>query len=381
MGSAVAREIRVLHVTGSWPPLIGGVSDYGAYLHATLASMGGYSGRVITTVLPERAPEMQTDVVSTVPDWGWRSVWRVAREVARREDDVIHFQMPTEPFGKKVAPGFLPLLLRLRGVRRPIVVTVHEYKRRSRLGKLRTMISCIPADRVVTIDDCNRSDFFAPVAAKTDVVIVGPNVPSSVVAAGAAQTKVRAVTFGYFGTVRATKGIETLLRAFAKVRAGAPSLQLLIVGYVHDEFKRDVLDAILTEHDLHGVVEFTDEVPADALDKHLLRVDVGVLPFPDGLSGGRTSFTALAALGIPVITSRPCCATMEGPHGDAVIFPRAEDADGFAEAMTRIAADDGAFAAARKAAAQASPAFTWNAVATAYRRVYERCLREKGGWT
>lgn len=369
---ASRRRIRVLHVTGSWPPFGGGVSDYLHNLHVAMGASGGYQGEVVTTAMPERTPEQRADVVVEVQAWGPRDVWRVARFARRSNHDVIHVQMPSEPYGKAVSPGLLPILLRAMGCRKPIVVTVHEFKRRSRLGKLRTTLTCVPAQRVVTIDDCNRDIFPRGIRAKTEVVLVGPNLairdPPPVERAGGATT------FGYFGAVRATKGLEGLLRAYAIARRTDPGIQLVVVGIVDRAFKDAVVDPLMRDLGVDAAVKFTGGIDEDKLQATLLEIDVGVLPFPDGLSGGRTSFVALAALGIPIVTSPPCCATMRDLRHAGVTYAPSEDYAAFAREMIAFSREESRLREARTAAFAAKDQFSWRDISERHLRVYEECV-------
>ncbi|MEX2314402.1 MAG: hypothetical protein WD628_01705, partial [Thermomicrobiales bacterium] len=76
---------KVLFVTGEYPPLPGGVSDYTANLRLALAAMG-----FRTAVLSSRGASGED--VWTVRRWGWPSVGRVLRLARRELADIVHIQ-------------------------------------------------------------------------------------------------------------------------------------------------------------------------------------------------------------------------------------------------------------------------------------------------
>jgi glycosyltransferase involved in cell wall biosynthesis len=134
--------MRLMLVTGSFPPMQCGVGDYTHRLAMSLAEIPGNSVALLTSAecAPDAGRSPRLEVFPVMQ--GWRlSEWRKALAVMRQwRPDVIHIQYPTQGYGQGRLPPLLPLMGRLSGAR--VVQTWHEpIQLREALGLLLTRLS------------------------------------------------------------------------------------------------------------------------------------------------------------------------------------------------------------------------------------------------
>ena len=118
--------MKVLLITGSFPPMKCGVGDYTACLAAALSKRDGMSVAVLTDA---RADPLRTDynfeILPVIQDWTLIHLPEALKTIKRWEPDVVHFQYPTQGYGNGWLPGVLPLLC--IPLNSAIVQTWHEY--------------------------------------------------------------------------------------------------------------------------------------------------------------------------------------------------------------------------------------------------------------
>ncbi len=124
--------MRVVFISGEYPPEIGGVADYTMHLSHALADRG-HEVSVVTSAKTANAPRTQCDGtvrVHATGHWGATHAAATARAIRALRPDVINFQYVPQMYGRAgVAPGaaLLPLCSvhsRLTCLCSPAVVSV-----------------------------------------------------------------------------------------------------------------------------------------------------------------------------------------------------------------------------------------------------------------
>jgi glycosyltransferase involved in cell wall biosynthesis len=122
----------------------------------------------------------------------------------------------------------------------------------------------------------------------------------------------------YFGLLNSSKGLETLLEAFRQLRAGMPSIKLLMVGAgigdsdpTNAVYQQKILK-LIDDLALRDMVIFTGYVVPTDVSAHLMASDICVLPFRDGASFRRGSLMAALAHGLPIVTTK--APVINSPH-------------------------------------------------------------------
>ena len=150
----------------------------------------------------------------------------------------------------------------------------------------------------------------------------------------------------YFGYIFPPKGIETLLRAVARVREQREDVKLLLIGgttviladrpfYVREMVK--LADRLgLEDHVLWtGGFAWDSDEPSS-----LMRAaDACVLPFVDGVCVHNCSFAAAVAHELPVITTRGAKLEEQFVDGENVLLCPPEDPERLAAAILRVVHD------------------------------------------
>ncbi len=161
------------------------------------------------------------------------------------------------------------------------------------------------------------------------------------------------------------KGFDVLIDAFA--RAGAPSHDLLLAG---EGPERAALEALARERGLEGRVIFpgrADRATAAALFKGCSFFVLPSRQEPMGIVNLEAMCSGKAVVasrtgGVPEIV-------LEGETG--LLFPPGDSA-ALAEAIRRLAGDDAARARLGAAGLARAAKFTWPAIASSYRCIYDK---------
>ena len=122
--------MRVLLVTGSFPPMRCGVGDYSQNLAEALAKEVEVSVGVLTSILGGTLNKASTiDIFPIIKKWGISDVLKVIKVIRQWSPDIVHIQYPTQGYGKGLLPWILPIISFIMG--RTVVQTWHEgYSRR-----------------------------------------------------------------------------------------------------------------------------------------------------------------------------------------------------------------------------------------------------------
>ena len=102
--------MRVLYITGEYPPHQGGVADYTAILRAEMRALD-VTSEVLTSA---DCASTEATVHPVVGTWGF-PFWGVAQQIlSERRFDVVHIQYQTAAFDLKPAVNLLPWYLQRR---------------------------------------------------------------------------------------------------------------------------------------------------------------------------------------------------------------------------------------------------------------------------
>jgi len=127
--------VKVLLISGSYPPAQCGVGDYTAHLARALASSGDTEVSVLTGVSPGAEQSSAAPaVLRTVRTWQRHTVAELEGLLLRLKPDIVHIQFPTQGYDDWKGVAALARAVRAR-LRIPLVVTIHEYLPRSCIGR------------------------------------------------------------------------------------------------------------------------------------------------------------------------------------------------------------------------------------------------------
>ena len=282
--------MRILFVTGSFPPMRCGVGDYTAELVRELATwpdlqVGVLSDREAATEPPPTA----FTLLPLVDSWRVSNIGKVLRLVREWRPDVVHIQTPTQGYGPGWLPRVLPLLCRLSGLR--VVQTWHEFIGRLGPRQLLWLLLQAPVSGGLVVvrpdyDSVTRGLLrvafnrkirrFIPNATPIPPVRLTSEEAHAIRAATAPPGKRLIV---YFGFMHAAKAVEQLFQIADPRRD-----HLLFIGEVNenDAYHRDIL-RLASSEPWSGKTTLTGFLPAAEAARLIAAADAVVLPF---LAGG-----------------------------------------------------------------------------------------------
>ena len=308
-------------ISGEYPPQTGGVSDYTRRIACSLAESGdqvhvwvpacpkrrtadagvtvhelpghfGLSGlRELHRAL-KRCPGPSRILIQYVPHaYGWKAMnvplcfWLFWN---RHKTVWVMFHEVAVPMGWDqglksnllgLVTRFMALLV-MRAAQR-VFVTIPAWETRlAGWARPGSKIECLPVPS--SIPCLNDRDGIAAVRAK----LLGAE----------------CFLLGHFGTYR-LENADLLLEIIPVLLSRCPG-KLLLLGQNSIEFSRE-----LTERNpsLAHRIAATGVLDAAGISRHLSACDVMIQPYPDGVSGRRTSIVACLAHGRPVVTNQGWC--------------------------------------------------------------------------
>lgn len=341
-------------ITSEYPPVSGGVSDYTRQVARALAS----AGDAVQVWTPCSGRPFASDPGVNVHELPDRFGLGTFRTLARALDGqavspTILLQYVPQGFGMRVMN--LPFLSWLARRPEPLWLMVHEAVFPFKHGQplrhhvlavvTRAMLGLIGsrADRVFVSVPAWRAylERYARLRCRPECMPVPSNVDArpSVSRAearanlGVAESEHLLVHFGSYGDV-----------VVAPLRVAAPELlrreanrRLLLLGRNGDRFAREL---IATHPFLDGrLLPLGESSPQEIADA-FQAADLGVFPFPDGVSGRRGSVMAALAQGVPVLTTDGPLTEPFWRESSGVQLAPVWDAEALAGAVQALLEDD-----------------------------------------
>jgi glycosyltransferase involved in cell wall biosynthesis len=399
--------MRVLFVTGEFPPQTGGVGDYTDRLAGALTDQGHDIGVLTTASDVSGAGSDDRHLGDTV--WAnrkaspvWRGVrrwnllaWRtIASRIRLWRPDVVHFQYQAAAYGLKGAVALYPWLLRVWNIRPLSVVTFHDllpphsFPLSGRLGVDRRAVDLLGrgTDAVIATNADDACRLLRLRARRVWEIPIGANIP---IAPGVDRQAVRAgldvgpdaPLLAYFGFYNAGKGLDELLTAFAALAQERPDARLLLIG--GGAGQTDQTNVAYAEHLRRGAQEAsladriirTGYVDAAGVSAYLQAADVVVLPYRDGISLRRGALMAALSHSCAVVSTTP-----RSPMPDlerAMILSRVNDAVDLLRAI-RQGLDPAVQERLRTAARTIAAKFTWESIAAGHTAAYRALCYSEG---
>jgi glycosyltransferase involved in cell wall biosynthesis len=191
----------------------------------------------------------------------------------------------------------------------PLIVSVHGMLHRAALEQRAVLkraarwlfqdallggASCLHATALEEADEIRRLGFPGPIA----VVPWGVDVPETSVSREADPSGRR--TLLYLGRLHPSKGLEPLLRAWARIHRQFPSWRLLLVG-AGDARYRATLSALAASSGVEETVGFAE--PVEGMERERLFAAASVLVLPSPAENFGLVVAEALARGVPVVTT------------------------------------------------------------------------------
>ena len=301
--------MKVLLITGSYPPLRCGVGDYSYNLATGLAKIANVRIGVLTSLGAGRSEVKGGDKVEVFPvmaGWRLRELQKVIRIVKNWAPDIVHIQYPTQGYGGGTLQWLLPIVAYMMG--KKVVQTWHEGFSLSQVPHF-ILKAVVPSKIVVVRSEYRKLliPFYRWVIARRNLHFIrsastiGKAVlddqARSALRARYARGQERLVV--YFGFVYPNKGVEFLFEV-----ADPTSDQLVIAGEIAraSEYGQQIQDRAAREP-WRGKVTITGFLPPQDVAALLAVADAVVLPFRLGGGNWNTSIHAAVLQGTFVLTT------------------------------------------------------------------------------
>lgn len=293
--------MKILFISGAFPPMKCGVGDYTAFLVSSLEKLHGVNPGVITSVGAEQCKNPPKNFYPVVANWNFHQAGpRLQETIESFLPDVIHLQYPAT-YGRVFFPNIIPLLYNRKI---PIVQTWHEAPIYTQL------INAIPHDTVIVVDPKYPSEYrsiyrislrhksfaFIPVGAsiqKAEISVSDRTIIKNRFNAGTSRL------IACFGFARPYKGFELLFKALDPDR---DRLVMLCDLNQNDPYHRILLQ-LASAQEWQGKCFVTGFLPAEEVARILGVADAVVLPFTEGTTPRNTTVLAARVQGTLIITT------------------------------------------------------------------------------
>jgi glycosyltransferase involved in cell wall biosynthesis len=369
-GNSMDKRIRVMLVTGSFPPMKCGIGDYSARLASTLAEEESLTIAVLTD---ERAGpthwDREYDVFPAARGWGIGDIPRLLRVVSGWHPGIIHLQYPTQGYGSSILPWILPSLFAWMGIR--VVLTWHEYW----IGRARFLPNALSLGGLVLIRPghlgrmpwlyrrllARKRVVEIPNATALPQVVLDQDERASIQSRYAPQGRKLVV---YFGFAYPAKGIEQLFQ----IADPARDHLILICDLNQGNLYHREIQAQLASPEWAGAVSNPGFLPSDEAARLLSAADAVVLPFREGGGKWNSSVHAAVEQGTFVLTTSTD-ARGYSPEDNCYLAQPGE-----IEEM-RLAL--GRYIGIRNPSPSDASTTRWKAIARAHRALYEELVGPK----
>lgn len=352
--------MRILLVSGTFPPMKCGVGNYTADLSVSLAKRAGVEVGVLTSAGADESAAPGVRVLPAARGWGMADVPRIVSVLRSWRPDIVNFQFPTNVYGR--SQWVLPWIARL--VNGPVAQTWHEYHLEGNIPNLPNAL--LPGGLIVVRPhflDRMPSWYRACLAFKKVAFI--PNASTLPDVALSREDRDGILdrwglsggrTVAYFGFASPAKGVDLL---FEILDPAQHRLALICDLDPSDGYQKALLERA-DAPPWKGRVAVTGFLPAEEAARLLAASDAAVFPFLEGGGEWNTSLRGAMAQGTFVLTTSD---ERNGYQpGENVYYAQPRNVDEMREALSRHI---GARGAGRK------PSLEWEAIAERHVRFYE----------
>jgi glycosyltransferase involved in cell wall biosynthesis len=362
------KSMKILLVTGSFPPMKCGVGDYSAHLAKYLGREQDTSVAVLTDTAAASAPaDTDFQLLPVARGWKISDIPPVMRAITRWNPDIVHIQYPTQGYGNRKLPWLLPAIA--CALRYKVVQTWHEYFPMG--GYANLLNSTVPGGLIAVRPNYkemmpswyrwlirNKIFAFIPNTSTIPFTQLTPAEAEEIRARFSEKGKQLVV---YFGFVYPEKDVE---RIFEIADPSKHHLVLICDLEPSNRYHLKIL-SLLKSAAWSGRVTVTGFLPKEEAGRILAAADAVLFPLRKGGGEWNTSLHAAASQGTFVLTT----STLR--HGyqpsENIFYSRPGDVKKMREALIT-------HAGVRRRAHSSVLHKDWEAIAAAHVILYRRIL-------
>jgi len=332
-------------ITGEFPPRSGGVADYTHQLAHALSAVGEevhiwtpsnsalrHDGRVLVHGIHGFGPS------------GLRQLSALLDGLPSPKRLFVQYVAPALGFRGANVPFCLWLADRIEEVWVQFHEVAHDFSfrqplRHSGLALVQWWMAQIVAERAqrvfISIPGWRRQ--LGRHGPRAEVLPIPSNLPDDIAPRDVTLVRARLGTaplIGHFGTYGALV-TDLLEPAILAVLLAVPDVRILLLGRGGPDFAAHLVSI---SRDVESRIVAPGELEATSISAHLAACDVLIQPYPDGISGRRTSAMAGLALGRPLVTTIGHLTEEEWTGSGAAVLTPVGKADELAQAVVRLLA-------------------------------------------
>ncbi|MBX3237320.1 MAG: glycosyltransferase family 4 protein [Nitrospiraceae bacterium] len=345
--------MKILVISAAYPPMHAGEATNTYHLCKKLAQRG-VEVHVLTSRDNVGLGDSEIHVHPVMRDWDWAEMLRLRTELKSCSPDAVFIMYIGLMYHYHPMVTFAPTLCKRIWPHIPVVTRYESAfvgADPSRWGLLsrafrKFMVRWAggkdvayssgtllrDSDAVVALCERHQSmmvEEWPPVRSKTALIPpppnlrIAPNVNDEARVKGRAKLGLSSDNFvvSFFGYLYPIKGVDTLLRAFAKVASQRPQARLLFIGgkvgldVAGGSSYFEEMQALAKELGIEGKTIWTGAFKSEEEEasQYLYASDACVLPFLEGVQLNNSSFASIMAHGLPTIVTR-------GPMMDTVFL-------------------------------------------------------------
>lgn len=294
--------MRVLFITGAYPPDKCGVGDYTYHLVNALASRPDIEVGVLTSNNSDLILDTtKAQIFRTMTKWRFMS--HIVNVVSQFRPDIVHIQYPAQRYNSRLVK-YLPLLFKL--MRLPVVQTWHEHFNECDMLGWQNVLFCEAVIYVRPSLPKSLPLWVKYLLGNTPMLYISNTSTIPVVNLNEEQIKAIKDNFSehrpiicFFGFAYPNKGLERLFEIADPIKH---HLVLVCDLSFENSYQSDILNTI-SQMPWVGNVTVTGFLSAQRVGEILAVADAVVFPFPDGAGEWNTSLKAAEAAGAFVIAT------------------------------------------------------------------------------
>ncbi|SDD96043.1 Glycosyltransferase involved in cell wall bisynthesis [Mucilaginibacter pineti] len=268
--------MKVLLITGTYPPGSCGIGDYTEKLATALKQL-----------------QMEVEVLANL-DWSITCYFKIKKRIVAINPDIIHIQYPSVGYGASLVPQLLSLQFKT-------FVTIHEVLQAHILRKISLLPFSIRS-QVIFTNEFEKIKFqrifpWSRLFNTTTVIPIGSNISRT--DNGSAMDK-NTTTIVSFGQIRPNKGLEDVLKLASLIEENKLPYTVLIVGQVLPKFQSYFQSL---QNSSANILDWKINLPEEEVGRVLSNHLLSYMPFPDGVSERRGSLLAALANDMLVFTT------------------------------------------------------------------------------
>jgi glycosyltransferase involved in cell wall biosynthesis len=352
--------MKILLITNEYPPDVCGIGDYTKNLCENLLDLE-HEICIITKskVLNQHNSNL---ALNTISNWSISDFGTIKKIIKKHNPDIIHIQFPNI---KSIGYYLLPMLLKLSGVGKKTIITIHEHTYKTIVGKLANIVAVLFSTAIIITENgykktfkwFNKNIFTLPVLS---------NIPKSTLNADE-QIKLREKLgiqnkklVSYFGFIVDHKGVDLLFEV-----CNPQEHFILLIGdikrfYSHYSQK---IEASINSEKWKNASLLTGFVPEQEVANLLYASDVCLFPFKNGAGERNASLNAAILQGTFTITTHQ---HKRGYESEQNLFYTAIDDIG---AMQTALKNSNQYVDAKKQMNNENP---WKKIALAHIDIYKK---------